>query len=45
MLLHVQQGTLRLMRCVQVDVVVSEWMGYGLFFECMLDSVLHARDR
>ena len=31
--------------CVQVDVIVSEWMGYGLFFECMLDSVLHARDR
>ena len=30
---------------VQVDVIVSEWMGYGLFFECMLDSVLHARDR
>ncbi len=30
---------------VQVDVIVSEWMGYGLFFECMLDSVLHVRDR
>ena len=30
---------------MQVDVIVSEWMGYGLFFECMLDSVLHARDR
>lgn len=29
----------------QVDIIVSEWMGYGLFFECMLDSVLHARDR
>ncbi|CAL5225398.1 g8207 [Coccomyxa viridis] len=29
----------------QVDVIVSEWMGYGLFFECMLDSVLHVRDR
>ena len=29
----------------QVDIIVSEWMGYGLFFECMLDSVLHARNR
>ena len=27
------------------DVIVSEWMGYGLLFECMLDSVLEARDR
>jgi len=27
-----------------VDVIVSEWMGYALFFECMLDSVLAARD-
>lgn len=24
---------------------MSEWMGYALFFEAMLDSVLHARDR
>ncbi|CAL8467117.1 g6653 [Coccomyxa elongata] len=29
----------------QVDVIVSEWMGYALFFECMLDSVVLARDR
>ncbi|GFH25310.1 methyltransf_25 domain-containing protein, partial [Haematococcus lacustris] len=28
-----------------VDVLVSEWMGYGLLFESMLDSVLQARDR
>jgi protein arginine N-methyltransferase 3 len=28
----------------KVDVLVSEWMGYGLLFESMLDSVLHARD-
>ena len=28
-----------------VDVIVSEWMGYGLLFESMLDTVLHARDR
>ncbi|GAB4820494.1 hypothetical protein N2152v2_007540 [Parachlorella kessleri] len=29
----------------KVDVLVSEWMGYALLFESMLDSVLHARDR
>uniref|UniRef100_A0A061SNI7 type I protein arginine methyltransferase n=1 Tax=Tetraselmis sp. GSL018 TaxID=582737 RepID=A0A061SNI7_9CHLO len=29
----------------QVDVIVSEWMGYALLFESMLDSVLAARDR
>lgn len=28
-----------------VDIIVSEWMGYCLFFESMLDSVLTARDR
>ena len=27
------------------DVLVSEWMGYFLLFESMLDTVLHARDR
>ena len=26
------------------DVIISEWMGYALFFETMLPSVLHARD-
>lgn len=28
-----------------VDIIVSEWMGYCLLFESMLDSVLHIRDR
>ncbi|KCV68603.1 hypothetical protein H696_04896 [Fonticula alba] len=28
----------------KVDVIVSEWMGYGLLYESMLDSVLVARD-
>lgn len=28
-----------------VDVIVSEWMGYMLLYESMLDSVLTARDR
>ncbi|KAF5835998.1 S-adenosyl-L-methionine-dependent methyltransferase [Dunaliella salina] len=29
----------------KVDVIVSEWMGYALLFETMLDSVLYARDK
>lgn len=29
----------------QVDIIVSEWMGYALLYESMLDSVLLARDR
>ncbi|KAI0248224.1 S-adenosyl-L-methionine-dependent methyltransferase [Lactifluus subvellereus] len=29
----------------KVDVIVSEWMGYALLYESMLDSVLCARDR
>ena len=29
----------------EVDVLVSEWMGYGLYFENMLASVMSARDR
>jgi hypothetical protein len=29
----------------QVDIIISEWMGYSLFFERMLTSVLVARDR
>lgn len=28
-----------------VDAILSEWMGFGLLHEAMLDSVLHARDR
>jgi type I protein arginine methyltransferase len=29
----------------QVDIIVSEWMGYALLFEAMFDSVIWARDR
>jgi len=28
-----------------VDIILSEWMGYFLLYESMLDSVLWARDR
>ena len=29
----------------QVDIIVSEWMGYCLLYEAMLDSVIWARDQ
>ncbi|KAF5747393.1 hypothetical protein HS088_TW05G00114 [Tripterygium wilfordii] len=29
----------------KVDVIISEWMGYMLFYESMLGSVITARDR
>jgi hypothetical protein len=29
----------------QVDVIVSEWMGYFLFYETMLSTVIFARDK
>jgi protein arginine N-methyltransferase 1 len=28
----------------EVDIIISEWMGYALLYESMLDSVLIARD-
>jgi type I protein arginine methyltransferase len=28
----------------KVDIIVSEWMGYCLLYESMLDSVIYARD-
>ncbi|GAA6088328.1 protein arginine N-methyltransferase 3, partial [Tachysurus ichikawai] len=29
----------------KVDIIISEWMGYFLLFESMLDSVIFARER
>jgi len=29
----------------KVDIIVSEWMGYFLLYESMLNSVLVARDK
>jgi len=29
----------------EVDVIISEWMGYCLFYESMLDTVVFARDK
>lgn len=28
-----------------VDIIISEWMGYCLFYESMLPSVLFAREK
>eukprot|EP00933_Yihiella_yeosuensis_P040533 TRINITY_DN34861_c0_g1_i1.p1 TRINITY_DN34861_c0_g1~~TRINITY_DN34861_c0_g1_i1.p1 ORF type:complete len:379 (+),score=61.44 TRINITY_DN34861_c0_g1_i1:41-1177(+) len=30
---------------LKVDIIISEWMGYFLIYESMLDSVLFARDK
>ena len=29
----------------KVDIILSEWMGYCLFYESMLNTVLYARDK
>lgn len=29
----------------KVDIIISEWMGYFLLFENMLNTVLYARDK
>lgn len=29
---------------VKADILISEWMGFYLFHESMLDSIIHARD-
>jgi hypothetical protein len=28
-----------------VDIIISEWMGYFLLYESMLDTVIWARDK
>jgi len=44
--IEVVQGTIETISLPEkVDVIVSEWMGYFLLRESMLDSVLVARDR
>lgn len=29
----------------KVDIIISEWMGYCLYYESMLDTVIYARDK
>jgi hypothetical protein len=44
--IEVIQGTIETVELPEkVDVIISEWMGYFLLRESMLDSVLIARDR
>ena len=30
---------------MKVDIIISEWMGYCLLYESMLETVLFARDK
>ena len=48
--IHIIQGqmesvVLPLSNDESIDIIVSEWMGYGLYFENMLPSVMFARDK
>ena len=44
--ISVIQGTIETVELPEkVDIIVSEWMGYFLLRESMLDSVLVARDK
>jgi hypothetical protein len=44
--IEVIQGTIETVSLPEkVDIIISEWMGYFLLRESMLDSVLVARDR
>lgn len=40
----IEEKALPLSEGETVDIIVSEWMGYALFFETMLPSVMVARD-
>ncbi len=45
-MVEVIQGTVETVVLPEkVDIIISEWMGYFLLRESMLDSVLLARDR
>jgi len=45
-IIRVLQGTMETVQLpCKVDVIISEWMGYFLLRESMLDSVLVARDK
>ena len=35
----------RINKVQKVDVIISEWMGYFLLYESILDTVLYARDK
>lgn len=35
---------IRRLEILKFDIIISEWMGYFLFYECMIDTILYARD-
>lgn len=45
--IHVIKGKIENVQlpCAKVDIIISEWMGYCLFFESMLESVIFARNK
>ncbi|GAW83483.1 hypothetical protein, conserved [Plasmodium gonderi] len=32
------------LKILKFDIIISEWMGYFLFYECMINTILYARD-
>ena len=44
-IIHFVQGKVEevVLPVEQVDIIISEWMGYFLFYESMLDTVIYAR--
>lgn len=42
---RLENVTLPLKYGEKVDIIISEWMGYFLLYEGMLDSVIYARDK
>lgn len=45
--IHLFKGLIEVVKLPvdHVDIIISEWMGYCLLFESMLDSVIFARDK
>ncbi|KAI8821667.1 S-adenosyl-L-methionine-dependent methyltransferase [Fimicolochytrium jonesii] len=45
--IHLVQGKMEevVLPVDKVDIIISEWMGYALLYESMLNTVLYARDR
>lgn len=45
--IHLVQGKMEEVQLPvdKVDIIISEWMGYALLYESMLNTVLYARDR
>ena len=43
--IHGKAEEIELENNIKVDIIISEWMGFYLFHESMLDSVILARDK